>query len=490
MTRYPKQGKNRRWTVVELKAIPPEWRGDTLADGDGLSGEVRVASDGAISVRWKYAFRWESKVAWFQAGTWPATSLETIRERRDDARGLVKEGINPNTHKQASRVEAQRKAETVIKEEAERRTADASVQDMFDEWIQHGVRRGDGNAALRRSFEKDVLPKIGQTPVSQVSERQLRDLLLSLVDRGVNRTADVTCSNIQQMFRWAEKRSPWRRLLADGNPADLLEIEKIVSDDYDLAGVRQRKLSPDELKQLASVFADLESIYDHAPAGGKYAVARPVKKTTQLALWICLSTLSRIGETVRAEWKHVNLDTRTWTIPAENTKTKQAIEVSLSGFAARQFEALRELTGSTQWLFPARDGKTHIDEKTITKQIGDRQLRFMKRKRPLGRRREDDSLVLADGANGEWGPHDLRRTGATMMEALKVPPHVIDRCQNHTLGGGLVRKTYQQHHYTDEMKDAWTVLGGQLDSIMAQLVDERERAHMPAIHGSLRQRQA
>ena len=241
---------------------------------------------------------------------------------------------------------------------------------------------------------------------------------------------------------------------------------------------------------MASVFADWESIYDHAPAGGKYAVARPVKKTTQLALWICLSTLSRIGETVRAEWKHVNLDTRTWTIPAENTKTKQAIEVSLSGFAARQFEALRELTGSTQWLFPARDGKTHIDEKTITKQIGDRQLRFMKRKRPLGRRREDDSLVLADGANGEWGPHDLRRTGATMMEALKVPPHVIDRCQNHTLGGGLVRKTYQQHHYTDEMKDAWTVLGGQLDSIMAQLVDERERAHMPAIHGSLRQRQA
>jgi hypothetical protein len=39
----------------------------------------------------------------------------------------------------------------------------------------------------------------------------------------------------------------------------------------------------------------------------------------------------------------------------------------------------------------------------------------MKRKRPLGRRREDDSLVLADGVNGEWGPHDLRRTGATMM---------------------------------------------------------------------------
>jgi hypothetical protein len=43
MTRYPKQGKGRRWTVKELGAIDRTWRGDTISDGDGLSGEVRVA---------------------------------------------------------------------------------------------------------------------------------------------------------------------------------------------------------------------------------------------------------------------------------------------------------------------------------------------------------------------------------------------------------------------------------------------------------------
>jgi hypothetical protein len=46
LTRYPKQGKGRRWTVAELKALPASWKGDTLSDGDGLSGEVRVALDG------------------------------------------------------------------------------------------------------------------------------------------------------------------------------------------------------------------------------------------------------------------------------------------------------------------------------------------------------------------------------------------------------------------------------------------------------------
>ena len=40
MTRCPKAGKGKKWTTLELKAMPPDWRGDTLSDGDGLIGEV------------------------------------------------------------------------------------------------------------------------------------------------------------------------------------------------------------------------------------------------------------------------------------------------------------------------------------------------------------------------------------------------------------------------------------------------------------------
>jgi hypothetical protein len=52
MTRYPKSGKGRKWTVAELKAVPAASRGDMLADGDGLLGEVRVAGDGGVSLHW------------------------------------------------------------------------------------------------------------------------------------------------------------------------------------------------------------------------------------------------------------------------------------------------------------------------------------------------------------------------------------------------------------------------------------------------------
>lgn len=46
MTRYPKAGKGGEWKVKELQVIPADWKGDTISDGGGLSGEVRVKADG------------------------------------------------------------------------------------------------------------------------------------------------------------------------------------------------------------------------------------------------------------------------------------------------------------------------------------------------------------------------------------------------------------------------------------------------------------
>jgi len=42
--------------------------GDTLADGNGLFGEVRPTKEGGLTVRFRYAFRWEGKTCWHQCG--------------------------------------------------------------------------------------------------------------------------------------------------------------------------------------------------------------------------------------------------------------------------------------------------------------------------------------------------------------------------------------------------------------------------------------
>lgn len=108
-----------------------------------------------------------------------------------------------------------------------------------------------------------------------------------------------------------------------------------------------------------------------------------------------------------------------------------------------------------------------MDVKSVSKQVGDRQHRFKQRK-ALRNRRNDNSLVLSGGENGEWTPHDLRRTGATMMQALGVMPDVIDRCQNHLLAGSRVRRHYLKHDYADETKQAWAKLGAAIEAALAR----------------------
>jgi integrase len=172
-----------------------------------------------------------------------------------------------------------------------------------------------------------------------------------------------------------------------------------------------------------------------------------------------------------ARWEHVNLGTGEWFVPADNTKPGVDWRVHLSDFALRQFKALKELTGDSPYCFPARarrgeEPALHVCVKSVSKQIGDRQTRFKKRAGPLKHRRHDSGLMLANGTQGEWPPHDLRRTAATMMKALGVLPDIIDRCQNHVLAGSRVRRHYLHHDYAEEKRAAWAKLGERLEAIM------------------------
>ena len=96
----------------------------------------------------------------------------------------------------------------------------------------------------------------------------------------------------------------------------------------------------------------------------------------------------------------------------------------------------------------------------------------------LSRRRHDDTLVLADGQNGDWTPHDLRRPGATMMQALGVSLNVIDRCQNHLLAGSRVRHHYLHHNYAEESKRAWNLLGDRLSAVLSSTYEHTPNESM------------
>ncbi|WP_213909004.1 tyrosine-type recombinase/integrase [Stutzerimonas nitrititolerans] len=458
-----------RLTVKQLEALTSVDDGRILREDGGLVARVRAGVRG-VTVQFRYEFKQDGLKRDQSLGSWPKKSLAQIRADRDEAKATAAKGIDPTAARKAAKIEAQAAVAATITEAERQAAANKTVGDLFDEWIRDGVSRQDGNAELVRSFKKDVLPLIGRKPLRNLTEKDLLSVLRSVKARGLNRTVVIRSKDIGQMLRWGEKRKPWRSLMADGNPADLIDVSKLLDHDYEEQ--RDRLLSPDEIRELHDILQRLETDYEALPAGQKYSGIRPVNPRVQCALWICLSTLCRIGELLKAEWRYLDLDKGTWFIPAEATKghkgKRQDHHVFLSGFAIEQFKRLKKETGNTPFCFPGKDGQGHVDTKTVSKLIGDRQCRFKNRSKPMAGRHHDDSLVLSKGARGEWTPHDLRRTGATMMQELGVTLEIIDRCQNHLLGGSKVRRHYLHHDYAKEKTEAWRLLGEKLESILAE----------------------
>jgi len=73
-----------------------------------------------------------------------------------------------------------------------------------------------------------------------------------------------------------------------------------------------------------------------------------------------------------------------------------------------------------------------------------------------------EAFDAACGVTG-WTLHDLRRTYATKLAALKVPPHIVERLLNHKFGSiqnrtdgtvSAVAEVYNRHLYVDEMREA------------------------------------
>lgn len=434
-----------------------------MADGGGLF--LRVLPTGYKS--WMLVYGFNGKRQKLALGNAADVSLAKAREAASEERARIASGADPRVAMMEREAEQAAQREALIAAEIQRKREASTLSDMFDAWLENGVQRSDGNAELRRTFDKDILSRLGNKPVRGITDIELRDALRKVGrSRGRGRTAERMLSEIRQMYRWAIKRQPWKALLSEGNPAELVETKQVVPNGYEPV-IRERVLKPAEIRELRDIFATALAQYESAE--NRRSADRPLQRETQLALWLCLCTACRIGELLMARWEHIDLEAGTWFVPRENTKTRVDWQVYLSDFALRHFKELHGLTGDgegkSEWCFPARQKEGHIDVKTVSKQVGDRQMRFKNRK-PLKNRRNDDTLVLSKGENGEWTPHDLRRTAATMMQALGVSLDVIDRCQNHVMPGSKVRRHYLHHDYADEKREAWRKLGERLDAAL------------------------
>jgi len=419
-------------------AKPPAAGETLLSDGNNLYLRVRAA--GARD--WLLIYRFANNRRKLGLGSYPGVSLALARQRADEARILLQQGIDPKAQRDAEAAAAAAPAP----EPAQPQT----VASLYLEWYEkEASKRKDGGTMVNRAFAKDVIPKIGDMTLTTLRRADITSLLDGVAARGVTRTCGVLLSDMRQMFTFGVIR------------------EYLVSDPtYGLKKGTWKGISPERDRVLSELEIALLAPALRSPDAN-------LMESAQCACWIMLSTLCRIGEIGQAKWPMVDLDAGQWTIPSDNSKNGKAHLIDLSPFALTQFQRLKAMRDelpeddprkASPYILPSQNRNSprgHICLKTYAKQFADRQ----RGDKPAMKRR-----IKGDGQNalalpgGRWTPHDLRRTGATLMGSLGIRPDVIEKCLNHTEQNKILR-IYQRQELRPEMHAAWLALGQKLTAL-------------------------
>lgn len=410
-------------TDLAYRKLKPTDKEQLVKDGAGLFVRIRSIEDGG-AVSFRLAYRFEGKQRWI---TLKAKSLPDARSERDDYKAMVKQGIDPGTE---TKLIAERNRAAQLAEQAElaRQQALTNISGLFERWAMTDLQQRKDLAEVQRMFSKDVLPIIGTINAQDIRKSHVTDVIDRIKQRGSVHTARNLLKLMRQMFKFAVDRD-----VIEFDPTASLSVSKVTTKNTE----RDRVLSQDEIKLLN----------DQLSAAG-------LMPSTECAIWIMLSTLCRVGELSKAEWKHININDKTFFIPVENSKNDKAHTIYLSDFAINQFQHLFTFRQSEVWLFPNNNDTSHVCEKSITKQIDGRQNSTVY----SNRSKANQALVLP---GGKWTPHDLRRTGATMMGNLGVHGDVIEKCLNHTQENKL-KRVYQHQELKAEQAEAWRILGERL----------------------------
>jgi integrase len=281
----------------------------TLRDGFGLL--LVVKPEGGKLWRFDYRRPGSGKRNTLSLGTYPDVSLKRAREKRDDARKLLADGIDPGD---------KRKAEAL----ADAETFEAVAREWF---AMHEPNWAPGHSSkIIRRLECDVFPWIGSKPIASITAPDVLAVLRRIESRGVIETAHRARVNIGQVMRYAIATG---RATADPTPSLRGALTPWTSSH------RAAVTDPDKVGEL------LRAIDGYS---GSY--------TVHAALRLAPLFFVRPGELRTAEWAEFDLDGAQWNLPAHKMKMRQPHIVPLATQAVAILRALYPLTGSGRYVFP------------------------------------------------------------------------------------------------------------------------------------------
>lgn len=298
--------------------------GDKYADGGGLYLLVKTGGK-----YWRVDYRFTEKRKTLALGVYPAVTLAKARQKRDKARELLADGIDPG----------------VAKREQRQRNADAAAntfEKVARDWmVKTQAKRADTTQfKVLNLLEKDVIPYIGKMPVSAIGPRDVLTVVRKIEVRGAIDTAHRVKQICGQVIRYAVANGTAERDVT----ADLRGALTAIPEKHYPAITE-----PKQAGQL------MRSIFDYS--------GHPC---TLAALKLTALVFVRPGELRTAEWAEMNLDAGEWRIPGSKMKMKVDHLVPLSKQAVEILRSVQPITGHGKYVFPSlRTGERPMSENTI-----------------------------------------------------------------------------------------------------------------------------
>lgn len=363
----------------------PESGTAQLSDGGGLTLQ---AGRGGKYWRLRYYHPQTGKREEMRLGVYPALGLRAARERREEVRRLLEQGINPKRHAQDEALRERNQAFGCFEALARRWHADQCAKP--DKWTPAHASR------VLRSLELHIFPVIGGRAVADIMPLEVLELLQRLETAGKNDTARKVYDVVNQVFAYAV-----RLRLALYNPASELRGE--------LAQVKQRSFAhlsdPTELKTL---LLDID----------RYAGSPQVCALLKLSPLVFV----RPSELRLMRWAELDLSRTVWEKSGETMKNGLDFVVPLSRQAVAVIEAMRPVSGHYEFVF-ARSGRV-LSEGAVRKAL--ERMGYKGRQTAHGFRHIASTLLNEMEFNRDWierqlAHKDPNQTRASYNKAEYLP---------------------------------------------------------------------
>ena len=284
------------------------------SDGGGLF--LYITPEGKKS--WRLAYRYLGKQKLLVIGPYPAISLKEARDRREAAKKLLVDNIDPSTAKQEAKAVAASAAknsfEAVVREWAEKQSG---------KWTPKTKER------VMARLEQYILPALGKRPIKSITSPELLAVLRKMESQGVVTSAHIARSECGRIFRYAIATGRAERDVAS-------DLRGAISA---MPAVRHFAAVTDP-KAIGKLLRDLDT--------------SSCTFVMRCALRLAPLVFVRASELTSAEWSEVDLDAAEWRIPAPKMKMRQTHIVPLSRQAIEILRELHAVTGQGQFVFPNR----------------------------------------------------------------------------------------------------------------------------------------